>query len=320
MKIVILDGHAENPGDLSWEGIGSMGDLTVYERTAEEQIEERIGDARAVLTNKTPITEETMRKCPNLEYVGVLATGVNVVDLEAARERGITVTNVPAYSTDSVAQLTMALLLELCHHVGAHSDAVKAGEWSRCPDFCFWNYPLVELAGKKMGIIGFGRIGQAVARLAKAFGMEVLAYGHHGIRGELLEEGMRGVSLEELYAQADVVSLHCPLTEENRGMICLESIEKMKPGVFILNTARGPLINEEDLREGILSKRVGGAAVDVAVREPIPADSPLLTAPNLIITPHIAWAPREARERLMNTAVENLRAYLAGDPVNVVNK
>ncbi len=320
MKIVILDGYTENPGDLSWEGIGSMGDLTVYERTAEEQIEERIGDARVVLTNKTPITGEIMGKCPNLEYVGVLATGVNVVDLDAARERGITVTNVPAYSTDSVAQFTMALLLELCHHAGAHSDAVKAGEWSRCPDFCFWNYPLVELAGKKMGIIGFGRIGQAVARLAKAFGMEVLAYGRRGIRQELLEEGMRGVSLEELYAQADVVSLHCPLTEENRGMICRESIEKMKPGVFILNTARGPLINEEDLREGILSGRVGGAAVDVAAREPIPADSPLLTAPNLIITPHIAWAPREARERLMNTAVENLRAYLAGDPVNVVNK
>lgn len=261
-----------------------------------------------------------MEQCPRLKYIGVLATGVNVVDLRAAKERGIVVTNVPSYSTDSVAQFTMALLLELCHHVGAHSDAVRAGDWSRCADFCFWNYPLVELAGKRMGIIGFGRIGQAVAKLAKAFGMEVLAYGHHGIRRELLEEGMRGVSLEELYAQADVVSLHCPLSEDNRGMICRGSIEKMKPGVFILNTARGALVCEEDLKEGILSGKVGGAAVDVAAVEPIPADSPLLTTPNLIITPHIAWAPKEARERLMDTTVKNLRAYLAGDAVNVVNK
>lgn len=320
MKIVILDGYAANPGDLSWDGIGAMGDLTVYDRTAEEERAERIGDAQIVFTNKTPLTKEIMEQCPNLKYIGVLATGVNVVDLQAARERGVIVTNVPSYSTDSVAQFTMALLLELCHHAGAHSDAVKAGDWSRCPDFCFWNYPLIELAGKKMGIIGFGRIGQAVARLAKAFGMEVLAFGHRGVRQELLEEGMRSVSLEELYAQADVISLHCPLSEENRGMICRSAIEKMKPGVFILNTARGALICEKDLKEGILSGRVGGAAVDVAVTEPILQDSPLLTTPNLIITPHIAWAPREARERLMNTAVENLRAYLAGEPVNVVNK
>ena len=320
MKIVILDGYAANPGDLSWDGIGAMGDLTVYDRTAEEERAERIGDAQIVFTNKTPLTKEIMEQCPNLKYIGVLATGVNVVDLQAAKERGVIVTNVPSYSTDSVAQFTMALLLELCHHAGAHSDAVKAGDWSRCPDFCFWNYPLIELAGRKMGIIGVGRIGQAVARLAKAFGMEVLAFGHRGIKQELLEEGMRSVSLEELYAQADVISLHCPLSEENRGMICRSAIEKMKPGVFILNTARGALICEKDLKEGILSGRVGGAAVDVAVTEPILQDSPLLTTPNLIITPHIAWAPREARERLMNTAVENLRAYLAGEPVNVVNK
>lgn len=320
MKIVILDGYTENPGDLSWDGIGEMGELTVYDRTAQEQRVERIGDAQIVLTNKTPLTKEVMDQCPELAYIGVLATGVNVVDLQAAKERGIVVTNVPSYSTDCVAQLTMALLLELCHHVGAHSDAVKAGAWSRCPDFCFWNYPLIELKGKKMGIIGFGQIGRAVAKLARAFGMEVLAYGHHGIRKELLEEGMRSVALEEVYAQADVISLHCPLSEENRGMICRSALEKMKPGVFILNTARGALVCEQDLNEAILSGKVGGAAVDVAVTEPISEDSPLLSTPNLIITPHIAWAPKEARIRLMNTAVENLRAYLAGEPVNVINK
>ena len=320
MKIVILDGYTENPGDLSWDGIGELGELTVYDRTAEEQRGQRIGDARIVLTNKTPLTREVMEQCPELEYIGVLATGVNVVDLQAAKERGIIVTNVPSYSTDCVAQFTMALLLELCHHVGAHSDAVKAGAWSRCPDFCFWNYPLIELKGKKMGIIGFGQIGRAVAKLARAFGMEVLACGHHGIRKELLEEGMRSAALEEVYAQADVISLHCPLSEENRGMICRSALEKMKPGVFILNTARGALVCEQDLKEAILSGKVGGAAVDVAVTEPISEDSPLLSTPNLIITPHIAWAPKEARIRLMNTAVENLRAYLAGEPVNVVNK
>lgn len=320
MKIVILDGYTENPGDLSWDGIGEMGELTVYDRTAQEQRVERIGDAQIVLTNKTPLTKEVMDQCPELAYIGVLATGVNVVDLQAAKERGIVVTNVPSYSTDCVAQLTMALLLELCHHVGAHSDAVKAGAWSQCPDFCFWNYPLIELKGKKMGIIGFGQIGRAVAKLARAFGMEVLAYGHHGIRKELLEEGMRSAALEEVYAQADVISLHCPLSEENRGMICRSALEKMKPGVFILNTARGALVCEQDLKEAILSGKVGGAAVDVAVTEPISEDSPLLSTPNLIITPHIAWAPKEARIRLMSTTVENLRAYLAGEPVNVVNK
>lgn len=320
MKIVVLDGYTENPGDLSWDGLGSLGDLTVYDRTGVDQCAERIGDAEIVFTNKTPLTAELMDQCPRLAYIGVLATGVNVVDLQAASHRGIIVTNIPSYGTDSVAQFTMALLLELCHHVGAHSDAVKEGAWSRCPDFCFWNYPLMELSGKKMGIIGFGRIGQAVARLAAAFGMEILAYGHRGIPKERLEAGMRSVELEELYAEADVISLHCPLSEENREMICRSTIEKMKPGVLILNTARGPLINEEDLKWGILSGKIGGAALDVASKEPLPADSPLLTVPGLIITPHIAWAPKEARERLMNTAVENLRAYLAGKSVNVVNK
>lgn len=320
MKIVVLDGYTENPGDLSWDELSSLGELTVYDRTQADLCSGRIGDAQIVFTNKTPLTEEIMDKCPHISYIGVLATGVNVVDLKAASQRGIIVTNIPSYGTDSVAQFTMALLLELCHHVGAHSDAVKAGAWSRCLDFCFWNYPLMELAGKKMGIVGFGRIGQAVARLAAAFGMEVLAYGHHGISQELLGAGIRSVELEELYAEADVISLHCPLSKENQEMICRETIEKMKPGVFILNTARGGLINEEDLKEGIFSGKIGGAAVDVAAKEPIPMDSPLLEIPNLILTPHIAWAPKEARQRLMDTAVENLKAYLAGEPVNVVNK
>ena len=319
MKIVILDGFTENPGDLSWDGLRACGDLTVYDRTPADLTAQRMQGAEAVFTNKTIISAEIMEKCPALKFIGVLATGVNIVDIKAASDRGIVVSNVPAYGTASVAQFTMALLLELCHHVGAHSQAVKNGEWGSCPDFCFWKYPLTELAGKTMGIIGFGNVGRTVARMALAFGMKVLAYSHHEIPGELLTDGIRSVDLEELYRQADVISLHCPLSEKNTGMINKQSIARMKDGVFLINTARGPLINEADLKEALESGKVGGAAVDVISREPAAADNPLLKAPNMIITPHIAWAPREARQRLMDITVENMKAYLDGRPLHGLN-
>lgn len=320
MKIVVLDGYTENPGDLSWDELGRLGDLTVYERTCAAETAERMQGAEAVYTNKTVISDEIMEKCPGLRFIGVLATGVNIVDLEAAAKRGIVVSNVPSYGTASVAQFTMALLLELCHHVGEHSRAVKEGEWSSCPDFCFWKYPLVELAGKTMGIIGFGNVGQAVARLALAFGMKVLVCGHREIPDELLADGIRQSELEELYRQSDVISLHCPLSEKNKGMINRETIEKMKDGVFLINTARGPLVNEVDLKNALVSGKVGGAAADVVSAEPVSEDNPLLEAPNMIITPHIAWAPKEARQRLMDIAVENLKAYIQGKPIHVVNE
>ena len=311
MKIVILDGHVENPGDLSWEPLAQLGEVTVYDRTAPKDVIARIGDAPIVITNKTVITREIFDACPAIRYVGVLATGYNVVDIAAAQERGIIVTNVPAYSTQAVAQFTMALLLEICHHVGRHSDSVHAGKWSACQDFAYWDYPLIELAGKTIGIIGYGRIGQATAKAAQALGMKVIAYSRHG-------QGEPYVPLEELYARADVISLHCPLTAENTGMINRETIAKMKDGVILLNTARGALINEEDLREALLSGKVYAAAADVAAVEPIPADSPLLGLPNMIFTPHIAWACYETRQRLMDIAVDNVRQFLAGTPVNNV--
>ena len=311
MKIVILDGHVENPGDLSWEPLAQLGEVTVYDRTAPKDVIARIGDAPIVITNKTVITREIFDACPAIRYVGVLATGYNVVDIAAAQERGIIVTNVPAYSTQAVAQFTMALLLEICHHVGRHSDSVHAGKWSACQDFAYWDYPLIELAGKTIGIIGYGRIGQATAKAAQALGMKVIAYSRHG-------QGEPYVPLEELYAQADVISLHCPLTAENTGMINRETIAKMKDGVILLNTARGALINEADLREALLSGKVYAAAADVAAVEPIPADSPLLGLDNMIFTPHIAWACYETRQRLMDIAVDNVRQFLNGTPVNNV--
>ena len=312
MKIIILDGYAENPGDLSWDGFKALGEVTVYDRTPAEQIISRIGDAEIILTNKTPISAQTLAACPQVRYIGVLATGYNVVDVAAARERGIVVTNVPSYGTAAVAQHVFALLLELCHHVGHHNAAVQQGRWSTCPDFCFWDRPLTELAGKTMGIIGYGRIGRAVANIAAAFGMKVLACSAHSGEGT--------VSFEEVLTQSDVISLHCPLTADNTGMIDRNAIARMKDGVFIINTARGPLINEPDLREALLSGKVHGAAVDVVSTEPIPADHPLLGLPNCIITPHIAWAPKESRQRLMDVAVENLRSFLSGAPVNNVAK
>lgn len=318
MKIVILDGYTENPGDLSWDGFRRFGEVTVYDRTPAEQTVERIGDADIVYTNKTPITKEVLEQCPGIRYIGTLATGYNVVDVETAAKRGIPVCNVPGYGTAAVAQFTIGLLLELCHRIGAHSDSVKAGQWSACPDFCYWNFPQMELAGKTMGIVGFGSIGREVGRLAQAFGMEVLAYSRTR-RPELETEHCRFVTLEELFEQSDVISLHCPLFPETEGMINRSAIEKMKDGVLLLNTARGQLIVEEDLRAALDRGKVGGAALDVVAKEPISPDNPLLGAENIILTPHIAWAPKESRQRLMDIAVGNLKAFVDGKAVNVVN-
>ena len=318
MKIVVLDGYTENPGDLSWEGFAQLGGLTVYDRTPANQIVERIGGAEIVITNKTPLSADTLAQCPNIRYIGVLATGYNVVDVEAAKARNISVTNIPTYGTQAVAQFTIALLLELCHHIGAHSDAVKRGDWSRCEDFCFWNYPLIELDGKTMGIIGFGKIGRATARIAQALGMRVLAYDSYHDE-TMVTETCRYAELEELLSQSDVIALHCPLFPATQGIINKDTIAKMKDGVLLVNTSRGPLIVEQDLATALNSGKVAGAACDVISTEPIQPDNPLLTAKNSIITPHIAWAPKESRQRLMNIAVENLQAFLKGQPVNVVN-
>ena len=312
-KIIILDGGVANPGDLSWDDLAALGDLTVYDYTAPEDVIPRIGDASIILTNKTVISADVISSCPNLRYIGVLATGYNVIDIAEAKKRGIIVANVPAYSTPTVAQLTMALLLEIALHVGHHSRVVHEGKWSACRDFAFWDYPLMELAGKTFGIVGYGSIGKAVAKLAQAFGMNVLAYSRHGAEEFHTE-------LDELYAKADIVSLHCPLTAENTGMINKETIAKMKDGVIILNTARGGLINEADLREALLSGKVYAAASDVTCKEPINADSPLLGLENMIITPHIAWAATEARQRLLSVAIDNVRQYLCGNPQNNVVK
>ena len=317
MKIVVLDGYTLNPGDLSWEGLKSLGDLTVYERTPADQIVSRIADAEAVITNKTPVTRETLNACPCIRYVGVLATGYNVVDVAAAAERGIPVTNIPTYGTAAVAQFAIALLLELCHHVGDHAERVKNGEWTRCPDFCFWASPLIELSGKILGTIGFGRIGQAVAGIAVALGMKVLAFDTYR-NPEYETDGIRYAGLDVLLAKSDVISLHCPLTPENAGLINAEAIGKMKDGAMLINTSRGPLVNEADLAFALRSGKLTGAAVDVTSSEPIRADNPLLSAPNIIITPHIAWAPKESRARLMDIAVRNLQSFLDGKIQNTV--
>ena len=321
MKIVILDGYTENPGDLSWQGLEALGELVVYDRTPLDdraEILRRARGAEAVLTNKTPLDGETLRAlaADGLTYVGVLATGYNVVDIAAARELGIPVCNVPAYGTAAVAQFAMALLLELCHHVGDHSRSVKAGDWSRCPDFCYWNTPLVELAGKTFGVVGYGRIGRATAKLAAALGMRVLACDSHSVG---MDEVARLVPLEELLAESDVVSLHCPLFPETENLIREETLAQMKDGAFLLNTSRGPLVDEQALAAALRSGKLAGAALDVLRVEPPPPGSPLLALDNCLITPHIAWAPRESRQRLMNVAVDNLRAFLAGEPQNVVN-
>lgn len=312
MKIVVLDAYAANPGDLSWDEMAALGELCLYDRTAPDEVAERIADAEAVLTNKTVLTREEMAAAPKLRYVGVLATGYNVVDIAAARELGISVTNIPAYSTDSVAQLVFALLLEICHHAGHHSEAVHAGKWTASRDFCFWDYPLMELAGKTMGIIGYGRIGRRVAEIARCFGMKVLVWTRTPRDPEC-------VPLEELLEKSDVVSLHCPLFPETKNLINAKTIGKMKDGAILINTSRGPVVNDHDLRAALDSGKLYAAGLDVSTVEPIPADNPLLGCDRVIFTPHIAWATKEARVRLMDIAVENLRAFKAGSAINVVN-
>ena len=311
MKIVVLDGYALNPGDLSWDALRALGETTVYDYTAPQDTISRIAGAQIVLTNKTILGEKELASSSTLRYVGVLATGYNVVDIAEADRRGIVVTNVPAYSTDAVAQYVFALLLELCCHVGHHDQAVQQGRWAANRDFCFWDYPLTELAGKTMGVIGYGRIGRATANIARAFGMRVLATGS--------KPGDGLVPLDTLLAESDVISLHCPLTATNAGLIGREALAKMKPGAILINTARGPLVDEAALRDALTSGHLAGAAVDVVSKEPIAADNPLLGAPNCIITPHIAWASKEARQRLMDIAVNNVKCFMDGAPVNAVH-
>ncbi|MEX1376436.1 MAG: D-2-hydroxyacid dehydrogenase [Eubacteriales bacterium] len=318
MKIVILDGYTLNPGDLSWSELENLGELTVYDRTDDEEIVNRIGDAEYIYTNKTPITKETIERCPNMKWIGVLATGYNVVDVNAAKEKNIPVCNVPTYGTSAVSQYVFALLLELCHHVGEHSQSVKNGDWTNCKDFCYWNYPLVELKDKTIGIIGLGRIGQDTAKIAQAFGMNVLAFDQYQIE-ELKSDTLKYVELDELFEKSDIISLHCPLFESTRGIINKTNISKMKDGAMIINTSRGPLIVEEDLKEALESGKVAGAASDVVSTEPIKADNVLLNAPNMIITPHIAWAPKESRKRLLDIAVNNLKEFIKGNIKNTVN-
>lgn len=316
MKIVILDAYAANPGDLSWDEFAALGDLTVYDRTAQEDAAARIGDAEVVFINKVRLTDDIFAACPNLKLVSILATGYNIVDLAAAKRRGITVCNVPGYSTRAVVQMTFALLLEICQQVGLHSGAVHTGRWQTCPDFCFWDRPLIELDGKTMGIVGYGAIGSAVGTVAQALGMKLLVTARHE---KPVPEGARFVSLPELLAQSDVVSLHCPQTAENARMIDAGALAQMKDGAILLNTARGGLLDEQAVADALRSGKLLAAGMDVVSAEPIRADNPLLTAPNCFLTPHIAWAPLETRRRLQTISAENLRAFLAGKPQNVVD-
>ncbi len=317
MKIVILDGHTLNPGDLSWDGLAALGDLQVYDRTPPEQTGERLQGAEIVLTNKVVLSGELISQLPDLKYIGVLATGYNVVDLDAAVSRQIPVTNVPSYGTPAVAQMVFAHLLNLCHRVGHHAKTVRDGRWTDSADFCYWDVPLVELAGLKMGIIGLGRIGRATAALAQAFGMDVL--GHDDYADRSLAPGVSFVPLAMVLTQSDVISLHCPLTMETENLINGERLAQMKPTAFLINTGRGPLIDETALAEALNDGRLAGAGLDVLSVEPPAADNPLLTAKNCFITPHIAWATRAARSRLLSTVVENISAFLAGRLQNVVN-
>lgn len=319
MKIVILDGYTLNPGDLSWDALKALGDVVVYDRTPADKTIERIGDAEIVFTNKVVINKEVFDACSAIKFIGVLATGYNVVDVATAKGKNIVVTNIPTYGTTAVSQIAIALLLEVCHHIGEHSNSVMKGDWTNCPDWCYWNYPLIELAGKTLGIIGFGRIGQLTGTIAQALGMKVLAFDSYEIE-ELKSDTLQYVSLDELLEKSDVISLHCPLFESTQGIINKNNIAKMKDGVIIINTSRGPLVVEEDLAQALNSGKVYAAGVDVVSTEPIKADNPLLTAKNCIITPHIAWAPIESRSRLMNIAVENLEKFLKDTSVNVVNK
>ena len=318
MKIVVLDGYGLNPGDLSWKGMEALGELTVYDRTSPSELMERSEGAEALITNKTLITAENMEALPELKYIGVLATGYNVVDIEAAKARGIVVTNIPAYSTSSVAQMVFAHILNITQRVGHYAEENSKGRWTNNADFCYWDTDLVELDGKKMGIVGFGNIGQATARIAQAFGMEVLLYTSK--EQSALPQGMRKVALDELFAESDVISLHCPLTPETKEMVNAERLKLMKPGAILVNTGRGPLVNEQDLADALNEGRIAAAGLDVLSVEPANADNPLLGAKNCFITPHIAWATKEARTRLMQIAVQNLKSYQEGYIINNVAK
>ena len=321
MKIVVLDGYTENPGDISWGPIEALGEVTVYDRTAYEEsplIAERIGDAEIVVMNKTPISRATIDACPNIRLIAVLATGYNVVDYNYAREKGIPVVNVPAYGTASVSQYSIALLLEICHHIGHHSASVHAGNWASNPDWCYWDYPMIELYGKTAGIIGLGRIGQATAKILKSMNFKILAY--DSFPNEMGRELAEYVDLDTLLKQSDVIFLHCPLFESTEGIINKENIEKMKDGVILINNSRGQLVVEKDLADALNCGKVYAAGLDVVSTEPIKGDNPLLTAKNCIITPHISWAAQAARQRIMNITIENIRAFLDGKAVNVVNQ
>jgi glycerate dehydrogenase len=319
MKIVILDGYTLNPGDLSWDALNKLGDVIIYDRTPTDQIVDRCLGANIILTNKTPLDEVALNQLPDLKYIGVLATGYNIINTDVCKQRGIIVSNVPGYGTGAVAQFVFALLLELCLHVQKHSDAVMNGKWARSADFCFWDYPLIELAGKTIGIIGFGTIGQKVADIAAAFDMNVIASSRTQTN-QSHRKNFKWVSLDELLQQSDMISIHCPLTPETLGLINAENLKKMKSSVFLINTSRGPIINDADLADALNNNIIAGAGIDVLSKEPPPADNPIFTAKNCIITPHIAWAAKEARVRLMNTVVSNLKAFMDGVPVNVVNK
>lgn len=313
MKIVVLDGFTLNPGDLSWDGLKALGEVTIYDRTNAADVINRIGDASIILTNKVIIDNTIMEACPNLKYIGVLATGYNVVDIQAAHSHGIVVTNIPAYSTASVAQMVFAHILNITNDIARYAQETANGKWSACSDFCYWNAPIVELADKKMCIVGLGNIGMAVARIALAFGMKVLAVTSK--KQEQLPEGIMACYLEEALPHADVISLHCPLTENTREMINKETLSKMKRSAIIINTGRGPLVNEKELAEALNAEEIAAFGTDVLSIEPARTDNPLLTAKNCYITPHIAWATTEARTRLMNIAIENVRQFITGSPI-----
>ncbi len=319
MKITVLDGYTTNPGDLSWDEISRLGELTVYDRTPRELTAERSAGSEILLTNKTVLNNELLRSLPRLRYVGVLATGYNVIDTDEARRLGITVTNIPAYSTGSVAQLTFALILELCFHVQRHSDSVMEGKWTGSVDFTFRNYPLTELAGKTIGIIGFGNIGRKVCEIAMAFGMKVLASSRSG-KDTPEYPGFELTDTDDLLSRSDIVSIHCPLTPQTAGMINMNRLRLMKKSAFLINTSRGPIIVEKDLADALNEGSIAGAGLDVMAEEPPRAGNPLLTARNCIITPHIAWATIESRKRLLDQAAGNIKAFLSGSPVNVVSK
>ena len=312
-----MDGKGVNPGDMSWKQIQQFGELIVYERTASEEIIDHVGDAEIVLTNKTVFDEDTIAKLKNVKYIGVLATGYNVVDLKAASKRGIVVTNIPAYSTDSVAQMTFAHILNVTNHVDHYARASRDGEWSRCPDFCYWDKPLVELAGKTIGIIGLGNIGMKVANIALNFGMNVIAYTSK--EPKKIPNGINKASIDNILSDSDIISLHCPLTKQTRELINKDSIAKMKRSVIVVNTGRGPLVNEEDVANALHNGLIGAYCADVMCSEPPSADNPLFVEQNAYITPHVAWASKEARIRLMDIAEKNIHSFLSGKPINVVN-